>query len=116
MEHIRIVITYQCKSPALADAFLQKLVQGSSTTKQEPGCLQIDLGKSSIDPARVFLIELWQDRALFDLHWAKKLTDSPGWVTSDEANYEFYVHTCFEHHERVWRQVLAGRRSESIRF
>ena len=66
------VITVEFKvRPEFATQFLAEMIanaQASVTT--EPGCRQFDVCTDPQDSTRVFLYELYDDRAAFDAHLA----------------------------------------------
>jgi quinol monooxygenase YgiN len=57
--------------PAHVAAFRAAMVDNARASRErEPGCRQFDVCADSADPARVFLYEVYDDRAAFDAHLA----------------------------------------------
>jgi quinol monooxygenase YgiN len=57
--------------PAHVDAFRAAMIDNARASREhEPGCRQFDVCVDPVDPARVFLYELYDDRAAFDAHLA----------------------------------------------
>ena len=57
--------------PAQWEAFLPLMVENAARSrKDEPGCRQFDVCTDASRPATVYLYELYDDRAAFDVHLA----------------------------------------------
>ena len=53
------------------DAFRARVIDNARTSRmQEPGCLQFDVCADPMHKDRVFLYEVYADRAAFDAHLA----------------------------------------------
>lgn len=65
-----VCVTFQLK-PDCADAFLP-LIQNNAriSLKNEPGCLQFDVLTDANKSDKVFLYELYANKAAFDTHLA----------------------------------------------
>jgi quinol monooxygenase YgiN len=44
--------------------------QARETLEREPGCRRFDIANDAADPCRIFLYEIYDDAAAFDLHLA----------------------------------------------
>ena len=63
------------------DAFLPLMVQNAAASvRDEPGCRQFDVCQDPDKPTRMFLYEVYDDRAAFDAHLA-----TPHFIAFDEA-------------------------------
>ena len=52
-------------------AFMPLMLENARISREiEPGCLRFDVCRDSAQPGRVFLYELYRDRAAFDAHLA----------------------------------------------
>ena len=59
--------------PAHSPAFLQAITNNAKTSlADEPGCRQFDVCTSSSNPNDVFLNEVYDSKAAFDVHLASK--------------------------------------------
>ena len=57
--------------PECVDAFMPLMLeQAGNSLSKEPGCRMFDICQSEEDPEQIFLYELYDDRAAFDLHLA----------------------------------------------
>ena len=67
-----VCVTFQLK-PGFADAFLP-LMQNNAriSLKNEPGCQQFDVLTDANKPDKVFLYELYANKAAFDTHLASQ--------------------------------------------
>ena len=64
-----VVIVDFVAKPEHADAFRAEMVKNASASlDEEPGCRQFDVSVAADDPAKIFLYELYDDRAAFDAH------------------------------------------------
>ncbi|MEM7446114.1 MAG: putative quinol monooxygenase [Pseudomonadota bacterium] len=71
--------------PASAVPFLDAMMeQASNSLALEDGCSQFDVCVDPDDPARIFLYEIYDDRAAFDLHLA-----SDHFLTFDAATRDW---------------------------
>jgi quinol monooxygenase YgiN len=48
------------------------LVNARASREREPGCRQFDVVADPSDPAQIFLYELYDDRAAFEVHCASE--------------------------------------------
>lgn len=63
------------------DAFLPLMVQNAAASvRDEPGCRQFEVCQDPDKPTRMFLYEVYDDRAAFDTHLA-----TPHFTAFDEA-------------------------------
>lgn len=57
-------------TPEKAEAFETRVAQQAVDSLKEPGCQRFDVWRDPADPGRVFLYEIYDDRAAFDVHLA----------------------------------------------
>lgn len=77
-------------SPQHAAAFLPRVQQQAADSLTEPGCRRFDVWLDPGNAARVFLYEIYDDRAAFDAHLASahfKAFDAEvgPWVTDKQV-------------------------------
>ena len=65
-------------APDHAAAFLRRVQEQAADSLTEPGCRQFDVWQEPGNPAKVFLYEIYDDRAAFDAH-----LDSPHFKAFD---------------------------------
>jgi quinol monooxygenase YgiN len=56
--------------PEKAEAFRDRIGQQAADSRGEPGCRRFDVWCDTGDCSRVFLFEIYDDRAAFDAHLA----------------------------------------------
>ena len=64
-----VAVTFRIR-PDRIDAFLPRVAQQARDSLEEPGCRRFDVWQAPGEPARVFLYEIYDDRAAFDAHLA----------------------------------------------
>ena len=66
----RLVVTVEFVAlPQHADAFRAAMIANARASREgEPGCRQFDVCVTEGEPERVFLYEIYDDRAAFDAH------------------------------------------------
>ena len=57
-------------APDKAGAFTARVADQAADSLEEPGCQRFDVWADPNDPARVFLYEIYDDRAAFAVHLA----------------------------------------------
>lgn len=63
-----VVVTFQTKPGQIA-GFLPEMMQNAATSlASEPGCHRFDVCTDTSRPEEVFLYELYDDRAAFEVH------------------------------------------------
>jgi len=63
-----VTVTFDIR-PDRIEAFLRLMrVQAENSRNLEEGCHQFDIAFNAESPGRIFLYELYTDRAAFDLH------------------------------------------------
>jgi quinol monooxygenase YgiN len=70
---VRLVVTISAvpgKGSELAQAFRARCMQ-------EPGCEQFEVFQSVLNPDKLALLELWQDKAALDVHARLNATRQP---------------------------------------
>jgi len=85
---MHIVIVHFHVAPAHRDAFLREMkANAANSVELETGCHQFDVCVAPDDPCHVFLYEVYDDSAAFDVHLASAHFQSfnavtNAWVTS----------------------------------
>jgi autoinducer 2-degrading protein len=64
-----VAVTFEI-APERAEAFRDRVRQQAADSLAEPGCRRFDIWCDTGDCARVFLFEIYDDRAAFDVHLA----------------------------------------------
>ena len=64
-----VAVTFQIAMDK-AEAFVARVQQQAADSLTEAGCRRFDVWVNPADPARVFLYEIYDDRAAFDVHLA----------------------------------------------
>ena len=64
-----VAVTFRIQ-PDRIDAFLPRVARQASDSLEEPGCQRFDVWQDPDDRTRVFLYEIYDDRAAFDVHLA----------------------------------------------
>lgn len=68
MSNVRLVIPIRSAS-GRGDEYAEAWADYYDNVKHEDGCIQYELFRSTGNPDRFFVLELWRDRAAFDAHW-----------------------------------------------
>lgn len=63
-----VTVTFVIKSENLDDFMAAMTRQAHNSLTREQGCLQFDVCRDQQNPKRVFLYEVYSDRAAFDAH------------------------------------------------
>ncbi|MGE0058556.1 MAG: antibiotic biosynthesis monooxygenase [Dehalococcoidia bacterium] len=66
---VRLVINSTAKE-GMTDAYTQAWAPHGVEVREEPGCLQYDLFRSTRIEENLALLELWESKDAFDTHWA----------------------------------------------
>ena len=75
-----IIVDFEI-DPDQIGAFLPLMAENAAASaRDEPGCRQFDVCQDPDNPARMFLYEVYDDRAAFDAHLA-----TPHFIAFDEA-------------------------------
>lgn len=64
-----VAVTFQIAADRAAD-FAARVAQQATDSLTEEGCQRFDVWQAPSDPAKVFLYEIYDDRAAFDVHLA----------------------------------------------
>ena len=64
-----VAVTFQI-APGHVAAFAVRMAQQAADSLTEEGCQRFDVWQAPGDPGRVFLYEIYDDRAAFELHFA----------------------------------------------
>ncbi len=64
-----VTVTFQIATEK-AQAFAARVQKQAEDSLTEPGCQRFDVWRDPSDPARVFLYEIYDDRAAFEAHLA----------------------------------------------
>lgn len=65
-----VVVDFKIKPESLAEFMPLMLENARASRETEPGCRQFDVCVDPADKSRIFLYELYDDRAAFDAHLA----------------------------------------------
>jgi len=63
-----VTVEFQVKPSRHAAFMLEMAANAIASVEHEPGCRQFDVCIAKDDPNKVFLYELYDDKAAFDLH------------------------------------------------
>ncbi len=69
---IAVVVDFEVKREKIAGFRKAVLAQAANSLKEEAACRQFDVCVDPADETRVFLYELYDDRAAFDAHMKTK--------------------------------------------
>ena len=64
-----VAVTFQI-APEMAQAFAIRVQQQATDSLTEVGCQRFDVWQDPTDAAKIFLYEIYDDRAAFDVHLA----------------------------------------------
>ncbi len=68
-----VVIVDFVAKPEHVESFRTEMIRNAKASlADEPGCRQFDVSVAADDPAKIFLYELYDDRAAFDAHLKTK--------------------------------------------
>ncbi|HUE76289.1 MAG TPA: putative quinol monooxygenase, partial [Chloroflexota bacterium] len=63
-----MLVTIEIK-PEFRDRFLEEMILNAKGSREnEPGCLQFDVVQDEVDQNKIYLYEIYNDRAAFDAH------------------------------------------------
>lgn len=118
MTKIRIVGTSSHATKEDADAMFEALQVVCDRALNEPGCLHFELFRSTTDPLKLCLLELWDSKTNYDAHHRlqaerKKRGELPGWPG---RVIEFYQHAIYDLAEGVWVPRDEADRCEAVMF
>ena len=65
-----VTVEFEIKADRLDDFRAQMIANARASREREPGCLQFDVCSDPAKPERIFLYEIYADRAAFDAHLA----------------------------------------------
>jgi (4S)-4-hydroxy-5-phosphonooxypentane-2,3-dione isomerase len=65
-----VVVDFKIEPESLAEFMPLMLENARASRETEPGCRQFDVCVDPADKSRIFLYELYDDRAAFDAHLA----------------------------------------------
>lgn len=63
-----VTVTFIIKSKNLDEFMAAMILQAHNSLSREPACLQFDVCQDQQNPERVFLYEVYSNRAAFDAH------------------------------------------------
>ena len=63
-----VTVEFDIKAERLDEFRAQMIVNATASRQKEPGCLQFDVCADPAKPERIFLYEIYIDRAAFDAH------------------------------------------------
>jgi quinol monooxygenase YgiN len=92
MTAVRLLIQFTADSKERADEALAAAVERCKRVQHEPGCLQFEVFRSELEPAKYVLLELWEDQAALDVHGqgmrANPQPPRPG-ITNEREDYAY---------------------------
>ena len=65
-----VTVEFDIKAEKLEAFRAQMIANATASREKEPGCLQFDVCADPKQPERIFLYEVYTDRAAFDAHLA----------------------------------------------
>ena len=65
-----VTVEFEIKSGKIEEFRKHMIANAAASREKEPGCLQFDVCADPATPDRIFLYELYTDRAAFDAHLA----------------------------------------------
>ena len=65
-----VTVAFEIKAEKLDEFRAQMVANARASREQEPGCLQFDVCTDPVQTERIFLYEVYADRAAFDAHLA----------------------------------------------
>ena len=65
-----VTVEFDIKADKLDEFRAQMVANARASREREPGCLQFDVCADPANPGRIFLYEVYADRAAFDAHLA----------------------------------------------
>lgn len=65
-----VIVRFTVRQPHLAAFQARMRHQARETLERERGCRRFDIANDAADPRRIFLYEIYDDAAAFDLHLA----------------------------------------------
>ena len=65
-----VTVEFDIKAENLGAFRAQMIANATASREKEPGCLQFDVCADPAKPERIFLYEIYSDRAAFDVHLA----------------------------------------------
>lgn len=90
MAGVRIIVDFEAESAADADRLAQGMAARCPKVQAEPGCIQFEVFRSALNPARYVLIEHWENQKALDDHLAASPTPPPApGVKRSVEHYEY---------------------------
>ncbi len=65
-----VTVEFEIKAEKLDEFRAQMIANATASREREPGCRQFDVCADPAKPERIFLYEIYTDRAAFDAHLA----------------------------------------------
>jgi quinol monooxygenase YgiN len=65
-----VTVEFDIKAEKLDEFRAQMIANATASREREPGCLQFDVCADPAKPERIFLYEIYTDRAAFGTHFA----------------------------------------------
>ena len=63
-----VTVAFEIKPERLEEFCAQMIANARASREREPGCIQFDVSADPAHPERIFLYEIYADRAAFDAH------------------------------------------------
>lgn len=93
-----VVVTFQIKPGHLEPFLVLMRANAQSSLTQEPGCRQFDVATDPDSPGEVFLYEVYDDAAAFQVH-----LDSDHFKRFDAAVVDMVAHKHVRTYGEVWQ-------------
>jgi quinol monooxygenase YgiN len=94
MAGVRLIVSFTADSAETADRALEAAVERCKKASQEPGCVQFEVFRSALDPARYVLLEHWESPEALAVH-AQGMAGNPPrpnpGITRVREDYEYKV-------------------------
>ena len=92
-----VVVFFEIKAAHVEEFRAAIAANAAASVNDEPGCRQFDVARDPDDALRVFLYEIYSDRAAFDLHLS-----SPHFKAFDQKTAAWLAHKSVKTFVRTW--------------
>lgn len=119
MSGVRVIGTINFPNAEIAEQALAQMVEAFRPKQQEEGAIQYELFRSLENPAKVVLLEHWENRELYDKHWITQTAREGVPEMKQEgfsATLEFYTHANYEIVDGIWEPADKRQRISTIRW
>jgi quinol monooxygenase YgiN len=77
MSGVRLIVQFTADSPETADKAVAEAADRCKRVQSEPGCLQFEVFRSALDPAKYVLLERWESKDALAVHAQGMATNPP---------------------------------------